>query len=62
MNGSIEGGSEVEQLLKEGFHTFKAKVGKSADDDARRVKLIQRAIAGRAMMRRAKRVRCSLPP
>ena len=42
---------EVEQRLKDGFRTFKIKVGKSAEDDARRVKLIQRAIAGRATMR-----------
>lgn len=42
---------EVEQRLGDGFRTFKIKVGKSADDDARRVKAIQRAIAGRATMR-----------
>jgi L-alanine-DL-glutamate epimerase-like enolase superfamily enzyme len=42
---------EVERRLEEGFGTFKIKVGKSADDDARRVKTIQRAIAGRATMR-----------
>jgi L-Ala-D/L-Glu epimerase len=42
---------EVEQRLKEGFRTFKIKVGKEADADARRVKTIQRAIAGRATMR-----------
>ncbi|HYK53491.1 MAG TPA: enolase C-terminal domain-like protein, partial [Candidatus Eremiobacteraceae bacterium] len=47
--GDIE--REVEQSLKDGFRTFKIKVGKSAEDDARRVKLIQRAIAGRATMR-----------
>ncbi len=47
--GDIE--REVEQRLKDGFRTFKIKVGKSAEDDARRVKLIQRAIAGRATMR-----------
>jgi L-alanine-DL-glutamate epimerase-like enolase superfamily enzyme len=46
--GDIE--REVEQRLKDGFHTFKIKVGKSAEDDVRRVKLIQRAIAGRATM------------
>jgi L-alanine-DL-glutamate epimerase-like enolase superfamily enzyme len=33
------------------FVPFKIKVGKSAEDDARRVKLIQRAIANRAAMR-----------
>ena len=42
---------EVEQGLKDGFRTFKIKVGKSAEDDARRVQLVQRAIAGRATMR-----------
>jgi len=42
---------EVEQGLKDGFRTFKIKVGKSAQDDARRVQLVQRAIAGRATMR-----------
>jgi L-alanine-DL-glutamate epimerase-like enolase superfamily enzyme len=47
--GDIE--REVEQRLKDGFRTFKIKVGRSAEDDARRVKLIQRAIAGRATMR-----------
>ena len=47
--GDIE--REVEQRLKDGFRTFKIKVGKSAEDDARRVKLIQWAIAGRATIR-----------
>jgi len=47
--GDIE--REVEQRLEEGFRTFKIKVGKAADDDARRVKAIQQAIAGRATMR-----------
>jgi L-Ala-D/L-Glu epimerase / N-acetyl-D-glutamate racemase len=42
---------EVEQRLADGFRTFKIKVGKAAGDDARRVKAIQRAIAGRAIMR-----------
>jgi L-alanine-DL-glutamate epimerase-like enolase superfamily enzyme len=42
---------EVEQRLEEGFRTFKIKVGKAADDDARRVTTIQRAIAGRATIR-----------
>jgi L-alanine-DL-glutamate epimerase-like enolase superfamily enzyme len=42
---------EVAQRLEDGFRTFKIKVGKSADDDARRVQLIQQAIAGRATMR-----------
>jgi L-alanine-DL-glutamate epimerase-like enolase superfamily enzyme len=34
---------EVEQRLNEGFRTFKIKVGKSGEDDARRVRAIQRA-------------------
>jgi L-alanine-DL-glutamate epimerase-like enolase superfamily enzyme len=42
---------EVEQRLSDGFRTFKIKVGKSVDDDLRRVKPIQRAIFGRATMR-----------
>jgi L-Ala-D/L-Glu epimerase len=42
---------EVEQRLKDGFRTFKIKIGKSAEDDTRRVKLIQGAIAGRATIR-----------
>jgi L-alanine-DL-glutamate epimerase-like enolase superfamily enzyme len=42
---------EVEERLNQGFRTFKIKIGKSAEDDARRVKAIQRAIAGRAAMR-----------
>jgi len=42
---------EVERRLKEGFRTFKIKVGKDADADVNRVTAIQRAIAGRATMR-----------
>src|SRR5215470_10273265 len=42
---------EVEQRLEDGFRTFKIKVGKAVDDDTRRVKAIQRAIAGRGTMR-----------
>jgi L-Ala-D/L-Glu epimerase len=42
---------EVEQRLGEGFHTFKIKVGKSVDDDLKRVKTIQHAVSGRATMR-----------
>src|ERR1051325_4301712 len=42
---------EVEQRLKDGFRTFKIKVGKDVDDDIRRVRTIQRAIDGRATMR-----------
>src|SRR5262249_2558392 len=40
---------EVERRLSDGFRTFKIKVGKDAD--AKRVKAIQHAIAGRATMR-----------
>ena len=43
--------AEVEQRLEEGFRTFKIKVGKDPDNDLLRVNRIQRAIAGRAMMR-----------
>src|SRR5262249_61325983 len=42
---------EVEQRLRDGFRTFKIKVGKNADADAKRVKAIQHAIAGRATIR-----------
>jgi len=42
---------EVEQRLGDGFRTFKIKVGKDADADAKRVKAIQQAIAGRATIR-----------
>src|SRR5262249_25951994 len=42
---------EVEQRLSDGFRTSKIKVGKDADADAKRVKAIQHAIAGRATMR-----------
>src|ERR1700738_2044113 len=40
--------AEVERRLEEGFRTFKIKVGKDADADARRVTAIQQAIAGPA--------------
>jgi len=52
-NGSApkEIAEEVERRLEDGFRTFKIKVGKDADDDARRVKAIQQAIGGRATMR-----------
>jgi L-alanine-DL-glutamate epimerase-like enolase superfamily enzyme len=43
--------AEVEQRLEEDFRTFKIKVGKDAEADLKRVKTIQRAIAGRATMR-----------
>ena len=42
---------EVERRLAEGFRTFKIKVGKDADDDAKRVTAAQRVIAGRATIR-----------
>jgi L-alanine-DL-glutamate epimerase-like enolase superfamily enzyme len=48
-SGEIE--HEVEQRLEDGFRTFKIKVGKAVDEDAHRVRVIQRAIAGRATMR-----------
>jgi L-alanine-DL-glutamate epimerase-like enolase superfamily enzyme len=50
-SGSQEIAEEVERRLADGFRTFKIKVGKDANDDARRVKAVQRAIAGRATMR-----------
>ena len=49
--GEHEIAEEVEQLLAEGFRTFKIKVGKDADADLKRVRAIQNAIAGRATMR-----------
>jgi L-alanine-DL-glutamate epimerase-like enolase superfamily enzyme len=42
---------EVERRLVEGFRTFKIKVGKDANDDAKRVTPTQRAIGGRATIR-----------
>jgi L-alanine-DL-glutamate epimerase-like enolase superfamily enzyme len=42
---------EVERRLEDGFRTFKIKVGKDADDDGRRVRVIQQAIGGRATIR-----------
>jgi L-alanine-DL-glutamate epimerase-like enolase superfamily enzyme len=42
---------EAEQRLEEGFRTFKVKVGKDAAADLARVSRIQRAIAGRAVLR-----------
>jgi L-alanine-DL-glutamate epimerase-like enolase superfamily enzyme len=42
---------EVERRLIEGFRTFKIKVGKDADDDAKRITAVQRSIAGRATIR-----------
>jgi L-alanine-DL-glutamate epimerase-like enolase superfamily enzyme len=42
---------EVAQLLAEGFGTLKIKVGFDAAEDARRVKRIQKAVAGRCRLR-----------
>ncbi len=42
---------EVEHRLAEGFCTFKVKVGKDVDADIERVRRIQSAAAGRAMLR-----------
>lgn len=42
---------EVEQLLARGFRTFKVKVGFDVDQDLARVRVIQRAAAGRAEIR-----------
>ena len=42
---------EVERRLEEGFRTFKVKVGKDALGDLERVRLVQRALAGRATIR-----------
>ena len=42
---------EVTRLLDEGFGTLKVKVGFDADQDARRVRLIQRIVAGRCLLR-----------
>ena len=43
--------AEVTRLLAEGFGTLKIKVGFDADEDARRVKRIQKAVAGRCRLR-----------
>jgi L-alanine-DL-glutamate epimerase-like enolase superfamily enzyme len=43
--------AEIEELLAEGFRTFKVKVGKSVPDDLARVRAIQDAVAGRATLR-----------
>jgi hypothetical protein len=43
--------AEVKRLLAEGFGTLKIKVGFDADEDARRVKRIQKAVAGRCRLR-----------
>jgi L-alanine-DL-glutamate epimerase-like enolase superfamily enzyme len=53
VNGSEAGelALEVERLLGEGFRTFKVKVGFDPEQDARRVGLIQRIVAGRCRLR-----------
>lgn len=43
--------AEVTRLLAEGFGTLKIKVGFDAGEDARRVKRIQKAVAGRCRLR-----------
>jgi O-succinylbenzoate synthase len=43
--------AEVTRLLTEGFGTLKIKVGFDAGEDARRVKRIQNAVAGRCRLR-----------
>lgn len=43
--------AEVAHLLAEGFGTLKIKVGFDAAEDARRVKRIQKAVAGRCRLR-----------
>jgi L-Ala-D/L-Glu epimerase / N-acetyl-D-glutamate racemase len=43
--------SELEQLLDRGYRTLKIKIGFDADADLRRVRLIQRLVAGRARLR-----------
>jgi L-alanine-DL-glutamate epimerase-like enolase superfamily enzyme len=43
--------AEVESRLRNGFRTFKIKVGKDADADLVRVQRIQHAVAGRATLR-----------
>jgi len=42
---------EVERRLDQGFRTFKVKVGKDANADLSRVRVVQNAIAGRATIR-----------
>jgi len=43
--------SEIERLLAAGYSTIKVKVGWKVEDDLRRVRHIQRAIGGRAVIR-----------
>ena len=42
---------EIDALIAAGYRTLKIKVGFDADADARRVRAIQRAVAGRAYLR-----------
>ncbi len=42
---------EIEALLESGYRTLKVKVGFEADADARRVRLIQRLLGARALIR-----------
>lgn len=48
-SGEIE--KEIEGWLRQGFRTFKVKVGKDVDADLKRVAVIQHAVAGRATLR-----------
>jgi len=43
--------AEIDALIAAGYRTLKIKVGFDADADARRVRSIQRAVAGRATLR-----------
>lgn len=43
--------AEVDQLLGQGFHTLKVKVGFEPEQDARKVKLIQKIVADRGSIR-----------
>jgi L-Ala-D/L-Glu epimerase / N-acetyl-D-glutamate racemase len=43
--------NEIEQLLDRGYRTLKIKIGFDGDADLKRVRLIQRLVAGRARLR-----------
>jgi L-alanine-DL-glutamate epimerase-like enolase superfamily enzyme len=47
--GELE--AEIDRLITDGFRTLKVKVGFEAEADARRLRLIQRAVRGRASIR-----------
>ena len=49
--GEAEIADEIEQRIAEGFRTFKVKVGNDAVADTKRVRVIQKAVDGRATMR-----------